>query len=171
MSPDRASVEIADVGAGDAAEVIALLRLVAATGTLGRDADEYELEDVSASLAKASTERLALGARSDGALVGVMMGSRMVPRRFRHVVTGLSIAVDPRRHGQGIGRALFDDFLDRVDRLEPAVDRVELMLQAGNPGAHRLYASLGFVDEGTLRGRVADGDGCRIDDVMMARLR
>ena len=66
---------------------------------------------------------------------------------------------------------LFEALLKRVDAANPAVERIELILQAGNPGALRLYRSLGFEEEGRLRLRVRDLGGELLDDIFMARIR
>jgi len=72
------------------------------------------------------------------------------PGRARHVALLGTLAVDPRHHGQGVGRAMIDDALTRL-RDEGAL-RVELFAESDNPRALRFYQSLGFVHEGTLRG-------------------
>ena len=112
-----------------------------------------------------------LGAFIDDELAGVIRASRLKPRRFHHVVSGLTAAVHPSHQGQGVGRTLFVTLLSQVDALDPPVTRVELMLQAGNAGALRLYRSLGFEEEGRLRGRVRSPDGTSLDDIIMARLQ
>lgn len=71
------------------------------------------------------------------------------PGRVNHVVLLGALAVDPRRHGQGIARPMLADAIDRL-RAE-GVRRVELYAEADNSRALRFYAKLGFVHEGTLR--------------------
>ncbi|MGZ8364670.1 MAG: GNAT family N-acetyltransferase [Caulobacteraceae bacterium] len=50
----------------------------------------------------------------------------------------------------------------------PPIDRIELFAAASNPGAIRLYESLGFVQEGRFTGRIRHPDGRADDDVPMA---
>ena len=57
------------------------------------------------------------------------------PGRARHVALLGTLAVDPRHHGRGVGRAMIEDFAE-----------------SDNPRALRFYQSLSFVHEGTLRG-------------------
>lgn len=71
------------------------------------------------------------------------------PGRVSHVVLLGTLAVDPRRHGQGIGAAMLADAIERL-RAE-GVRRVELYAESDNARALRFYAKLGFVHEGTLR--------------------
>ena len=154
-----------------AQSVLALCVAAAATGTLGRDSDEYDLSEVTESLAAASADGLCLGRFDDGVLVGVIRAARLRPRRFQHVCSGLTAAVHPMYQGRGIGRSLFVELLVRIDALDPPVSRVELMLKSGNASALRLYRSLGFEEEGRLRERVHEWDGTPVDDIVMARLR
>lgn len=71
----------------------------------------------------------------------------------------------------GVGRSLFEALLAHVDALDPPIQRVELILQAGNSSALHLYKTLGFEEEGLLRQRVRCSDGSMVDDIYMARLR
>lgn len=71
------------------------------------------------------------------------------PGRVRHVALLGTLAVDPRRHGQGVGRAMLEDAIERL-RSE-GVRRVELYAESDNARALRFYRRLGFVHEGTLR--------------------
>ena len=50
------------------------------------------------------------------------------------------------------------------------LERLGLIVFAGNAHATRLYESLGFEHEGTMR-RLAYGDGAWMDAHVMARLR
>jgi putative acetyltransferase len=71
------------------------------------------------------------------------------PGRVNHVVLLGTLAVDPRRHGQGIARAMLDDAVSHLRA--QGVRRLELYAEADNPRALRFYGKLGFVHEGTLR--------------------
>jgi len=84
------------------------------------------------------------------------------------VLSELTIAVHPAHQGKGVGRRLFDSLLEQVRTGRPDIARVELMVRGDNVGAQRLYTSVGFREEGRLRGRVTLPDGSIVDDVMMA---
>jgi ribosomal protein S18 acetylase RimI-like enzyme len=155
----------------DADLLLALYRAVAVGGTLGRDSDEYTQVDVVQTLEKALTTGVCLGAFNSNDLCGEIHGSRLMPRRFRHVFSGLTVAVHPNYQRLGIGRSLFEALLAHVDALDPPIQRVELILQAGNSSALHLYTTLGFAEEGRLRQRVRCSDGSMVDDIYMARLR
>ena len=84
----------------------------------------------------------------DGEIAGFYKSSRY-PGRARHVALLGTLAVDPRRHGQGIGRAMVGDAIERL-RAE-GIRRIELYAESDNTQALRFYRQLGFVHEGTLR--------------------
>ncbi|WP_426173231.1 GNAT family N-acetyltransferase [Massilia sp. TWR1-2-2] len=77
----------------------------------------------------------------------------------------------PQAQGRGVGRALFQALLDEVTHHMPHIDRVELFARVSNERARGLYRSLGFVEEGRLRGRVNNALGVAEDDTVMAWLR
>lgn len=84
----------------------------------------------------------------DGEVAGFYKATRF-PGRASHVVQLGTLAVDPRRHGQGVAQAMLEDALARL-RAE-GVHRVELMAEADNARGLRFYEKFGFVEEGRLR--------------------
>lgn len=156
----------------DAAPVRALYLAVAgAPGSgLAREPDEMTPAYVQGFLARAAGNGICLGAFDGESLVGEIHAARMGPRQFDHVLTDLTVAVHPGYQGRGIGQRLFQALFEAVRTLQPVVTRVELVARSGNHGALRLYERLGFVREGTFRGRVRLRDGTVEDDVPMARL-
>jgi len=84
----------------------------------------------------------------DGAIAGFYKATRY-PGRVRHVALLGSLAVDPRRHGQGVGHAMLTDAIERLKA--DGIRRIELYAESDNVPALRFYEKLGFVHEGTLR--------------------
>jgi RimJ/RimL family protein N-acetyltransferase len=84
----------------------------------------------------------------DGALAGFYKATRY-PGRVRHVALLGTLAVDPRRHGQGVGHAMLADAIERLKA--DGIRRIELYAESDNAQALRFYGKLGFVHEGTLR--------------------
>ena len=84
----------------------------------------------------------------DGAVAGFYKASRL-PGRASHVVQLGTLAVDPRRHGQGVAQAMLEDAIARL-RAE-GLRRIELYAESDNTRGLRFYRKLGFVHEGTLR--------------------
>lgn len=84
----------------------------------------------------------------DGAVAGFYKATRY-PGRGRHVALLGTLAVDPRRHGQGVGHAMLTDAIERLKADD--VRRIELYAESDNAQALRFYGKLGFAHEGTLR--------------------
>lgn len=84
----------------------------------------------------------------DGDVAGFYKAQRY-PGRVQHVACLGTLAVDPRRHGAGIARAMIDDAIARLKA--EGVLRIELFAEADNARALAFYARMGFVHEGTLR--------------------
>jgi putative acetyltransferase len=89
------------------------------------------------------------------------------PRR-QHAM-GLGVCVAGHAQGQGVGRALMLALLNLADQWAN-VQRIELTVFVDNARAIALYRSLGFEEEGRLRG-YAFRDGAYADVLSMARWR
>lgn len=164
-------LEIRPTAAADAAAVLALYRAAAAgPGGLARRPDEMDLAYVEGFLGKARAGGVTLGAWIDGRLAGEIHAARIGPDQFAHVLSDLTVAVDPGQQGRGVGRALFAALFDAARALSPQVTRIELMAREGNIDAIRLYERLGFVIEGRFAQRVRMPDGRLEDDIAMGML-
>jgi ribosomal protein S18 acetylase RimI-like enzyme len=163
--------EIRSTTMAAAPEVLALYRAAAdGPGGLARRPEEMDLAYVEGFLAKAHAGGVSLGAWSEGRLVGEIHAGRIGPNQFAHVLSDLTIAVDPAWQGRGVGRALFGALFAAAAQLQPKVSRIELMAREGNAGAIRLYQALGFVVEGRFPGRVRLPDGAVEADIAMGLL-
>ena len=157
--------------ADDATQVLALYRAAAGgSGGLARRPEEMDLAYVEGFLAKAHAGGVSLGAWIDGRLSGEIHASRIGPDQFAHVLSDLTVAVDPAWQGKGVGRALFAALFAAARELSPTVTRIELMAREGNIDAIRLYERLGFVMEGRFVQRVRMPDGRLEDDIAMGLL-
>ena len=157
--------------ADDATQVLALYRAAAGgSGGLARRPEEMDLAYVEGFLAKAHAGGVSLGAWIDGRLAGEIHASRIGPDQFAHVLSDLTVAVDPAWQGKGVGRALFAALFAAARELSPTVTRIELMAREGNIDAIRLYERLGFVMEGRFVQRVRMPDGRLEDDIAMGLL-
>ncbi|MFZ4574057.1 MAG: GNAT family N-acetyltransferase [Phycisphaerales bacterium] len=127
--------------------------------------------------ADAEVLRRRFGAPPNGALCLVAVaGSAIVGEvnirpgrgeRTRHVAD-LSVHVDARFRGSGLGRELVRT---AIDLAEPFIEKVTLAVFADHAAARSLYTSLGFVEEGRRSGQVRGANGTLLDDVLMARWR
>jgi len=90
---------------------------------------------------------------------------------FAHVLSELTIAVDPRAQGVGVGRKLLQTLMQEIERNLPDILRVELIARASNEKAILFYESLGFEREGEFRNRIKNVDGTIESDIPMAWTR
>ena len=154
-----------------AGAVLSLYRAAAAgPGGLARRPDEMDLAYVEGFLGKALAGGVTLGAWRGEVLCGEIHASRIGPEQFAHVLSDLTVAVDPAWQGRGVGRALFAALFEAARALSPQVTRIELMAREGNIDAIRLYERLGFVIEGRFVQRVRMPDGRLEDDIAMGLL-
>ena len=157
---------------GDAAAILVLQRRVAAIpGGLARRPEEITADYVDHAMAAAADGGFNLVAvDSDGAVCGEIHVERMKVALFAHVLTDLTVAVDPDWQGRGVGSALFRALIAAAGRATPPVGRIELGTGANNLGAQRLYERLGFQVEGRMPGRGRHPDGRVEDDIVMGLL-
>ena len=158
--------------ASDAAAILALHRRVAATpGGLARRPEEVTADYVAQAMATSANGGISLVAVSTiGDLCGEIHAARMKIQLFAHVLTDLTVAVDPDWQGRGVGSALFHALIETARRMSPPIGRIELWTGAGNLGAQRLYQRLGFKIEGRMVGRGRLPDGTAEDDIVMGLL-
>ncbi|MBN8821156.1 MULTISPECIES: N-acetyltransferase [unclassified Spirosoma] len=103
-----------------------------------------------------------------GAVIAEIHASKYGLRIFDHILTGLTIAVHPTYQGKGVGKKLFEAFLDNVQHEFPEVSRVELESRASNQKSIGLYQNLGFVLEGRMKHKTRNQDGSYEDSLLMA---
>ena len=88
-----------------------------------------------------------VGAFEDAELVGVIGFMRDGGDNLRHKGFIWGVYVIPTSRGRGVGRALFEEALRRIDAL-PGLRRVRLAVATSNEEAIRLYEKLGFIRYG-----------------------
>lgn len=101
-----------------------------------------------------------------GAVVGFYKATRLAGRA-RHVAHLGPLAIDPDRHGRGLGQAMLRDALEHLEA--EGVTRVELMAEADNAHGLRFYEQLGFVREGVQRLAYRRAGEDYMDEVMMVQ--
>jgi putative acetyltransferase len=67
---------------------------------------------------------------------------------FQHLMTDLTIVVDPSLQGKGIGKRIFKQFLTIIETDFPNILRLELFTREHNERNVKFYESLGFMNEG-----------------------
>jgi putative acetyltransferase len=155
----------------DALAVLALYRATAAAPSSGlaRSPDEMDIAWVEGFLSEASANGATLGVWAGESLAGEIHASRMGPRQFDHNLMDLTVAVHPDWQGKGVGARLFEGLFAAAAAMTPAIERIELAVREGNPGALRLYQRMGFVIEGHHPRRVRLPDGTVETDITMAK--
>lgn len=125
-----------------------------------RRKEEITQEYVRGFLKKSLANGISLTAcKKDGYIIGEIHAHTPPIFAFQHLLTDLTIMVDPDFHGQGIGRALFETFLSKVQTEFWHIYRVELFVREHNEKNIRFYKSLGFVNEGRQKGKIFMGQG------------
>jgi ribosomal protein S18 acetylase RimI-like enzyme len=156
----------------DLAQLVALYRDVATVPDgIARTPAEVTEAYVRGFMHKAGADGIELVFEDAGRIVGEIHASRVGIASLAHLLTDLTIAVAPQAQGKGVGRALFQGLLDEVTHTMPHITRVELFARESNVRARKLYASLGFVEEGRLRARVNNARGEPETDTIMGWLR
>jgi L-phenylalanine/L-methionine N-acetyltransferase len=89
--------------------------------------------------------------------------------RHSHVGDLNMVATRADSVGQGVGRKLAESLIDLAENWLN-IRRLSLIVFSDNQPAIRLYESLGFEVEGTMR-RFGYGNGAWMDAIMMGRLR
>lgn len=87
---------------------------------------------------------------------------------FSHVLSDLTIAVHPDAQGSGLGRRLFEYFMQQVVNARPDIQRIELVARESNQKAIAFYQSLGFEQEGIMQNRIRNVDSSLENDIPMA---
>lgn len=158
--------------AQDHAQLVALYKAVARIPDgIARTPDEVTDAYVSGFMHKAAADGIELVYEEAGLIQGEIHASRVGIAALAHLLTDLTIAVAPACQGKGVGRALFAALLAEVSEHLPHITRVELFARESNVRARALYASLGFMEEGRLRGRVRNARGQIEDDAIMGWIR
>ncbi|MBN2344627.1 MAG: GNAT family N-acetyltransferase [Deltaproteobacteria bacterium] len=103
----------------------------------------------------------------NGIVVGEVHASSSGLFCFSHVLTDVTVAVDPDYRRQGIARSLFESFFAEIAKRLPHISRVELISRESNTAAIHFYEQLGFVREGRLEGRIKNMDGSFEADIPM----
>jgi GNAT superfamily N-acetyltransferase len=89
---------------------------------------------------------------------------KLEPKVFKHILSELTIVVDPDFQGNGIGKQLFDKLLEIVRIEREDILRIELTTRETNTNAINFYKKIGFFAEGRFEKRIQSYDGgCEAD--------
>lgn len=149
------SLRIREAELPDRANILAIYQAASEdrAGIIRRPA-EVNLAYVEAFCNSAQSNGLQLVATEGATLLGEIHAYTPSIYAFQHLMTDLTIVVAPSAQGRGIGRLLFQTFLDRIQRDFPHVLRVELFVRSDNKRNLQFYRSLGFVEEGAQKHKI-----------------
>ena len=152
----------------DNAAILTVYKAAARQGNgILRREDEVTQAYVAHNIANSLATGLSIVAERDGVCVGELHGWARPVRQLAHVLSDVTIAVDPVVQGRGVGRLLFETFIAVVRRDMPHIRVIELYCREDNARAIALYEAMGFVLEGRLKNRVALDNGSYKDDLLM----
>ncbi len=153
----------------DVAAIQKMYSIVATVpGGLARLDDEITLQYVENFVNKSLSGGVSLVAEDhEGNVIGEIHAYSSGLFCFAHVLTELTVAVDPHFRKQGIARKLFLRLFEIIEKDLPNILRVELISRESNKNAIQFYESLGFVKEGRLEKRIKNVDGSLEADIPM----
>ncbi|MCO4291934.1 GNAT family N-acetyltransferase [Solitalea sp. MAHUQ-68] len=99
-------------------------------------------------------------------LIGEIHCYRPKIKIFAHIMSDLTIVVDPDFQGKGIGRLLFTTLIEEVEENHSDILRIELFARESNTHAIKFYEKLGFTIEGQFENRVMGVKGLEADIAM-----
>jgi len=147
--------EIKKAGLEHKAELLQLYSIVAEVSDgIIRNSDEINEAYITDFLIKSIENGLILIATIDGKIVGEIHAYTPKIYAFQHLLTDLTIVVDPNNQGKGIGRKLFQRFLEIVANDLTQIKRIELYTREHNQRNVKFYESLGFINEGRQKDKI-----------------
>lgn len=105
--------------------------------------------------------------KNSGDIVGELHAYQLRLKVFDHILGNLTIAIDLKFQGKGIGRSLFSEFFALIKKEYPEIIRVELIVRESNKRAIALYKSFGFQIEGKMNCRIRGTTGQLEADIPM----
>lgn len=169
------NLSISQATEADVEDIYNLYRCVSShVGGLARIQSEITHQYVSAFSSHAAHTGVQLIVRDvekNNALIAEIHCYKLEPAVFSHVLSELTIAVNPQYQGMGVGKRLFTHLLNYVEKHRHDIHRIELITRESNTRAIALYEKLGFRIEGRLRNRIRIAPNLYEDDIIMGWLR
>ncbi len=163
-------MKIRNASEEDKSSLYALYKAVAQnSGGIARTEDEITEDYIDALFSSLENKGIMLVGTEEetGALIAEIHASKYGIKIFDHILTSLTIVVHPDYQGKGIGKKMFEAFLNHIEHHRPEIGRVELESRATNKRSIALYRQLGFVQEGVMKNKTRNPDGKFEDSILM----
>jgi ribosomal protein S18 acetylase RimI-like enzyme len=151
-------VQIRQANQGDLNKIYALYKKVATETTglarVGDEITEQYIQDFMKNSSETGIELVIDNGDNSNQIIAEVHCYKLIPKVFSHVLSELTIAVDPGHQGKGIGRMIFTRLLGLIVSTRADVMRVELISRESNLKAISFYESLGFKQEGKFEKRI-----------------
>jgi len=116
--------------------------------------DDIDKKYVHGFLTRSINKGLILVAMINNKIIGDIHAYTPDIYAFQHLLTDLTIVVDSKYQGKGIGRKLFEEFLGIVKEKHKHILRIELYVREHNTRNIKFYESLGFINEGRQKDKI-----------------
>jgi len=155
--------------ASDEEKILWLYKKVSNTiGGLARTNDEITNAYVNHFCSRSQTNGIQLIIEIENTIVAEIHCYKLEPFVFNHVLSELTIAVDPDFQGKGLGKLIFQSLLQIIEKDRNDILRVELIARESNQKAIQFYQKLGFVIEGRFEKRISASTNSFEADIPMA---
>ncbi len=136
-------------------ELIRLYKDIAEiSGGIIRIKNDIDKDYVFGFLTRSINKGLILVALINGKIIGEIHAYTPDIYAFQHLLTDLTIVIDPKYQRKGIGRQLFEEFLRIVKEKFYHILRIELYVREHNTQNVKFYESLGFINEGRQKHKI-----------------
>ena len=130
----------------DTGEIFRLYKAVSKKpGTLAREESEITknyVESFTLRALKNSAQFVAVDVSQGFRVVGEVHCYKLEPKAFNHILSDLTIAINPDYQGKGIGRRLFETLLSNIASSRADILRVELIVRESNERPSNYMKSL-----------------------------
>lgn len=140
-------------------------------GGIARTSNEISIEYMQDCMKKSANNGIQLVIENPldkNMLLAEMHCYKLVHKVFDHVLSELTIVVNPSYQCLGIGKQLFTTLLTKIQNERNDILRVELIARESNIHALQFYKKIGFNVEGKFEKRIMSEDGDVEADIPMA---
>jgi ribosomal protein S18 acetylase RimI-like enzyme len=156
----------------DKNQILELYKKVSQTiGGLARTNDEITesyIESFTAKSQKNGIQLILTDNLSNNLIIAEIHCYKLEPKVFGHILSELTIAVDPNYQRLGLGKLIFKSLLDIIQVERTDILRIELVARESNVKAIQFYQKLGFVIEGRFEKRIQNENNQFEADIPMA---